>query len=365
MGNQKNLFLGVMSGTSLDGIDIILIKNPKKTISVIDSIYIPYKKAFKEKILKLSFSSSNELEESQELGIKHAELIAQNINKLLIKLNISSKNIKAIGYHGQTIRHRPEKGFSIQIGNAHLLAERTKINVVADFRNRDIVAGGEGAPLVPAFHNFYFASAYKKRIILNIGGISNITYLNKGNDIIGFDCGPGNILLDHWIYKNKKLNYDFEGKWAKTGKIIPSLKKLFLKEPYFIKKFPKSCGREMFNLDWIERHAIKSFKTEDVQRTLLELTVVSIGNCINNFCADVDEIYICGGGSENIFLVERLKQTINLPIKKTDELNLPSQSVEPAAFAWLASKAMAGEVNNSPDVTGAKGPKILGVIHFA
>ena len=365
MKDKKNLYLGVMSGTSLDGIDIILIEKSTKLIKVVGSIYAPYSKSFKEKIFKLSFSSLNELEESQTLAIEHAQLTAKHIKKLLNKLEISSNDISAIGYHGQTIRHRPEKGFSIQIGNAHSLVEKTNINVVSDFRNRDIAAGGQGAPLVPAFHDFYFASKYKKRVILNIGGISNITFLNHNKKTIGFDCGPGNILLDHWIYKNKNLSYDSNGSWARSGKLIPILIERFLQEEYFKKSLPKSCGREQFNLDWIYKHRVDSFKSEDIQRTLLELTALTITNAITKFCSNVDEIYICGGGSENNFLIERLSQMTKIQVQKTDELGLPSQLVESAAFAWLASKTMAKEQNNSPDITGSKGPRVLGITYYA
>lgn len=354
-----------MSGTSLDGIDIILIEKPSKLIKIIGSIFAPYSKSFKEKILKLSFSSSNELEDSQILAIEHAKLTAQYINKLLNKLQISSNDVAAIGYHGQTIRHRPEKGFSIQIGNAHFLVEKTNINVVTDFRNRDIAAGGEGAPLVPAFHDYYFASKYKNRVILNIGGISNITFLNQNKKTIGFDCGPGNILLDHWILKNKNLTYDSEGSWAKSGSLIPALIERFLQEDYFLRPPPKSCGREQFNLDWIYKHSVDSFRAEDIQRTLLEITALTITSSITKYCSNVDEIYICGGGSKNNFLIERLSQIIEMPIQNTNELGLPSQLVESAAFAWLASKTLAGEENNSPKITGSKGPRILGITYYA
>ena len=365
MKYKKNLYLGVMSGTSLDGIDIILIEKSLKLLKVVGSIYAPYSKSFKEKILKLSFSSLNELEESQNLAIEHAKLTAKYIHQLLKQLEISSSNIVAIGYHGQTIRHRPEKGFSVQIGNAHFLVENTNINVVTDFRNRDIAAGGEGAPLVPAFHEFYFASKNKKRVILNIGGISNITFLNHNKKTIGFDCGPGNILLDHWILKNKNLNYDCDGSWAKSGVVIPILLERFLQEDYFRKVPPKSCGREQFNLDWIYQHHIDSLNPADVQRTLLELTALTVTRSISMFCSNADEIYICGGGSENNFLIERLSQMNNITIKKTDELNLPAQLVESAAFAWLASKTLAREKNNSPEITGSKGFRVLGVTYYA
>ena len=362
MTNSK-ILIGTMSGTSLDGIDIALTKIHKNKISVLDFLHVNYPSRLKENILKLHFPEKNELEKSFLLSNELAILTGKGINRLLLKNNLSAKYIKGVGYHGQTIRHRPDKGYSSQIGNADLLSEITNLTVVSNFRNRDIAAKGEGAPLVPAFHKALFFSKLKNRVILNIGGISNITYLPKNGPIIGFDCGPGNILMDHWIKLNRNLNFDKNGNWAKKGQVIDGLLKYFLKDKFFNKLPPKSSGRDLFNLDWIKKNIKKSYSPEDIQRTLLELTAISIAKAIKKHCSKANEIYVCGGGAKNIFLIEILKNKTNLSIQTTGDLNLPEQQVEAVAFAWLANQTLNRKFNNSPDVTGAKGFRILGSIH--
>jgi anhydro-N-acetylmuramic acid kinase len=362
MLNSK-ILIGTMSGTSLDGIDIALTKIHKNKISVLDFLHINYSIKLKENILKLHFPEKNELEKSLLLSNELAILTGKGINRLLLKNSLSAKHIKGVGYHGQTIRHRPDKGYSNQIGNADLLSEITNLTVVSNFRNRDIAAKGQGAPLVPAFHKDLFFSKTINRVILNIGGISNITYLPLNGPIIGFDCGPGNILLDHWIKINHNLNFDKKGNWAKKGQVIDDLLKYFLKDKFFNKPPPKSTGRDVFNLDWIKKGIKKTYSPEDIQRTLIELTAISITDAIKKNCSGENEIYICGGGAKNVFLIEILKNKIKLSIKTTRDLNLPEQQVEAVAFAWLANKTLNKKFNNSPDVTGAKGFRILGSIH--
>jgi anhydro-N-acetylmuramic acid kinase len=364
MKNSKLIF-GVMSGTSLDGIDVVLSSVSNNEIKLIDFMHKPYPHSLANALLLAQKPSHNDLEISIELGLLHAKITALIINNMLKKLHIDSKDICCIGYHGQTIRHKPIKKFSVQIGNAHMLAEQTNIAVVSDFRNRDIVAGGQGAPLVPGFHHQVFSSPTKNRIIINIGGISNLTYLKINHKLIGFDCGPGNLLLDHWIQKNKNKKYDDQGKWASTGSIIPNLIKEFMKEPFFQKKLPKSTGRDLFNSDWLENFNLKSEAPEDVQRTLLELTALSIFLSIDKYCNEVDEIFICGGGSKNLFLKNRLEQLIKLKINDTEKLGISSQSVEAVAFCWLANECINSAANNSPEITGSSGLRILGVIHPA
>lgn len=362
MLNSK-ILIGIMSGTSLDGIDIALTKIHKNKISVLDFLHINYSTKIKENILKLHFPEKNELEKSLLLSNELAILTGKGINRLLLKNSLTAKHIKGVGYHGQTIRHSPDKGYSTQIGNADLLSEITNLTVVSNFRNRDIAAKGQGAPLVPAFHKDLFFSKIKNRVILNIGGISNITYLLTNGSIIGFDCGPGNILMDHWIKLNRNLNFDKNGNWSKKGQVIEELLKYFLKDKFFNKLPPKSTGRDLFNLDWIKKGIKKTYSPEDIQRTLIELTAISITDSIKKNCSGADEIYICGGGAKNDFLVEILKNKINLIIRGTSDLNLPEQQVESVAFAWLANQTLDKKFNNSPDVTGAKGFRILGSIH--
>ena len=362
MLNSK-ILIGTMSGTSLDGIDIALTKIHKNKISVLDFLHINYSTKLKENILKLHFPEENELEKSLLLSNELAILTGKGINRLLLKNSLSAKHIKGVGYHGQTIRHRPDKGYSNQIGNADLLSEITNLTVVSNFRNRDIAAKGQGAPLVPAFHKDLFFSKTKNRVILNIGGISNITYLPTNGPIIGFDCGPGNILLDHWIKINHNLDFDKKGNWAKKGQVIDGLLKYYLKDKFFNKLPPKSTGRDLFNLDWIKKGIKKTYSKEDIQRTLIELTAISITDAIKKNCSEANEIYICGGGAKNDFLVKILKNKTNLIIRGTSDLNLPEQQVESVAFAWLANQTLDKNFNNSPDVTGAKGFRILGSIH--
>ena len=362
MLNSK-ILIGTMSGTSLDGIDIALTKIHNKKISVLDFLHINYSTKLKKNILKLHFPEKNELEKSFLLSNELAILTGKSINRLLLKNSLSAKHIKGVGYHGQTIRHRPDKGYSYQIGNADLLSEITNLTVVSNFRNRDIAAKGQGAPLVPAFHKDLFFSKTKNRVILNIGGISNITYLPIDGPINGFDCGPGNILMDHWIKLNRNLNFDKNGNWAKKGQVIDDLLKYFLKDKFFNKPPPKSTGRDLFNLDWIKKGIKKTYSPEDIQRTLIELTAISIIDAIKKNCSGANEIYLCGGGAKNVYLLEILKNKINLSIKTTGDLNLPEQQVEAVAFAWLANLTLDKKFNNSPDVTGAKGFRILGSIH--
>jgi len=364
MENSK-LNFGVMSGTSLDGIDVVLIAVSNNQIKLIDFVHKPYPDSLAEALLLAQKPTFNDLEVSIELGLLHANITASIINNIRKKLNIDTKDVCCIGYHGQTIRHQPVKKFSIQIGNAHMLAEKTGIAVVADFRNRDIVAGGQGAPLVPSFHQKVFASQTKNRVIINIGGISNLTYLKTDHKLIGFDCGPGNLLLDYWIQKNQSKKYDDQGKWASTGKIISNLLAEFMKELFFRKKPPKSTGRDLFNSSWLESFNYKKENPEDIQRTLLELTAISINQSIERYCDEVDEIYICGGGSKNIFLKNRLEQLTGQKINDTEKLGIPSQSVEAVAFGWLASESINNVPNNSPSITGSSGKRILGITHPA
>ena len=363
--NNSSLLFGVMSGTSLDGIDIVLINQNSKTLKIIEFIQIPYKMSIKKEFLSLHTEQHSDLERSIHLSLFHAKITANGIKNILKKYKLHTKDIKCIGYHGQTIRHYPQSGYSIQLGNANLLAELTNITVVSDFRNRDIVAGGQGAPLVPAFHNEFFFKKNKNRIIINIGGISNITCLPANKKIIGFDCGPGNILLDIWVKIQRNKNFDNQGRWAKSGKLIEDLLLNFQKDPFFKKRPPKSTGRELFNIDWLNKFDIKNYPPEDIQRTLLELTAVTINVSIKKFCSSTNEIYICGGGSKNKFLIERLEAVTGVNIDTTDKLNIPSQQVEAIAFAWLAKKCIQKQSNNSPTITGSSGSKILGAIHYS
>jgi anhydro-N-acetylmuramic acid kinase len=358
-------YIGIMSGTSLDGVDVTLISSQEKQFKLISNHFSPYPEPIKQQLLVLHQPQQNELENSAIIGNKLAQLYADAVNALLNQSQVSPQQVKAIGCHGQTIRHRPELGFTLQIGNNALLAELTGITVVGDFRSRDIAAGGQGAPLVPAFHLAAFGSNQKTRAIVNIGGIANITYLPKTGEVIGFDSGPGNMLLDYWVKLKLGLDYDANGNWAATGEVIQSFLERMLADPYFALPPPKSTGRDLFNEDWLNEHLIlnPNCRPQDVARTLVELTAYSINLAIILHCPNVDEIYLCGGGAHNQLLSNTLeKMLINIPVSNTNALGIDIDWVEAAAFAWLAQQTIDHKPANLPSVTGAEGLRILGAI---
>jgi anhydro-N-acetylmuramic acid kinase len=372
---MTQLFIGVMSGTSLDGIDVALCSFNEKTIDrsacqTLATHFLAYPAEIKTALLALHTPSKNELETSILLGNKLALMTADAVKSLLTKAKIPANNIAAIGYHGQTIRHRPELGFTLQIGNNALLAELTNISVVGDFRSRDIAAGGQGAPLVPAFHQAIFGSKDKNRAIVNIGGIANITYLGKNGSVLGFDTGPGNMLLDSWAKLRLGKDYDANGDWAATGVVLNSLLSGMLAEPYFALNPPKSTGRDLFNDYWFNNHWQKQhllhphLRSEDVARTLVALTAHTIHDAIAQDCENVDEVYLCGGGAHNSLLVNTLKEMMGDRLfAKTDALDVGIDWVEAIAFAWLAKQTIENKPSNLPAVTGAKGLRVLGAIY--
>lgn len=355
-----------MSGTSLDGVDAALADFSALPPRLEQTFFIPYDASLCDQILILHQSGDNELHQAATLSNKLSQLYARAVNSLLKNSCLEPQSIVAIGCHGQTIRHCPESGnnYTIQLVNAALLAELTDITVVADFRSRDIAAGGQGAPLVPAFHQAIFNTACGNRAIVNIGGISNVTYLEQNKPVIGFDCGPGNLLMDAWCLRHTGNRYDKNGVWAASGKIIPALLEKFLSFQFFSLLPPKSTGRDMFNLNWLESHLLGKEQPEDVQATLVQLTTIAIANSIFEHCANTQDIYICGGGARNNTLISQLKQA--LPGKKielTDELGIDADWVEAFAFAWLAQQTMMGVPSNLPAVTGARENRILGAIY--
>lgn len=368
----SELFIGLMSGTSLDGVDAVLVDFSKNHFKLIAHQFLPYSSALRLEILALQQPNYNELEQSHLISNKITLLYTQAITDIISKSKYKAQDISAIGCHGQTIRHRPELGFTIQIMNAALLAENTGINVVHDFRSRDIAAGGQGAPLVPGFHQALFAHPQNNRVILNIGGIANITYLPSVGEIIGFDSGPGNMLMDAWAEQHIGTSYDANGDWASTGSVNQRLLTSLLAESFFKISPPKSTGRDLFNLQWLALilSALPSdLKPQDIQRTLLELTALSIANAVRKHCKDTDELFVCGGGVLNCTLMERIKALLApTPVKLTSELKLGQQLdpqlVEASAFAWLAYQTMQRQTSNIISVTGAKFARILGSITY-
>lgn len=353
-----------MSGTSLDGVDAVLTQFENDQCKVIKSTSLPYPEDLLADVLTLHESSDAELQLAALTGNRLARVYANAVNHLLGKAGITAQEIQAIGCHGQTIRHRPDLGYTLQIGNPALVAELASITVVADFRSRDIAAGGQGAPLVPAFHQAVFSHPELNRAIINIGGIANISYLPVGQDATGFDTGPGNVLMDAWVQQHLGKSFDEAGDWAATGEVIEPLLNKLLAHPFFAEEPPKSTGRDLFNLVWLHTYLDSNFNSADVQRTLLEFTARSIVSAVLHHCSKAHEIYLCGGGAYNDCLVYRLRQLLH-PVKigTTDELGIRVKWVEAAAFAWLARQCMHKKPGNLASVTGAAGPRILGAIY--
>jgi anhydro-N-acetylmuramic acid kinase len=359
-------FIGLMSGTSLDGVDAILADSTGGQFRMAAHHFLPYDEGLRLQLLGLHESRAGELHDAAMMGNRLARLYAKAVTELLRNTGVKPSAVRAVGCHGQTVRHRPELGYTIQLGNSALLAELTGIEVISDFRSRDIAAGGQGAPLVPAFHRAVFSHPQKHRVIVNIGGIANITDLAPGKKILGFDTGPGNILLDAWIQRHLGRPYDEHGKWASSGQVIHSLLQTLLAFEFFARQPPKSTGRDTFNLDWLTRHLRGGEQPEDVQATLLTLTATSIAQSIRRQGNEPVEVYLCGGGAHNRALVEVLKSELpGIPLAATDELGVGADWVESCAFAWLAQRCVTGLPGNLAEVTGARGERILGAIYPA
>lgn len=361
------LYIGVMSGTSLDGLDIALIDQGQRP-HLLATLYRPMPEQLRSDLLALCTPGDDELARAAIAEQSWVELAAAGINELLQQQNLSAKQIRAIGSHGQTVRHEPLRGFTIQIGNPALLAELTGICVIGDFRRRDVAAGGQGAPLVPAFHQTLFGHSHKHVAVLNIGGFSNLSLLSPGQEVLGFDSGPGNVLLDAWIQYCQGLAFDRNGAWASSGKVNAELLKRLLSDPFFATQGPKSTGRELFNLDWLLGHlqALPTLPSEDVQATLVELTARSVIGALRSAQAHTDVLLVCGGGAHNTCLMKRLSEMlIGTEVSSTASAGVDPDWVEAMAFAWLAHCALEGIAGNRPSVTGAKGLRVLGAIYPA
>jgi len=359
------LYIGLMSGTSLDGLDIALIEQEQNT-RLLASHYLPMPDDLREELLALCAPGDNELARAALAEQQWSKLAAQGVAELLSKQALSAQDIRAIGSHGQTVRHEPAQGFTIQIGNPALLAELTGISVVCDFRRRDVAAGGQGAPLVPAFHQALFADDKSRRAVVNIGGFSNLTVLD--NPVRGFDCGPGNALMDAWTMRHLGQRFDKDGAWAAQGKVQQALLNAMLADPFFNHYGPKSTGRERFNLPWLEQHlaALPAFKPRDVQTTLLAFTTRCISDALQFVQPDNEELLVCGGGAHNRQLLLHLSMQLpNTIVASTEDYGVPPDWVEAMAFAWLAHCCLGGIPANRPSVTGARGLRVLGAIYPA
>jgi anhydro-N-acetylmuramic acid kinase len=370
---QDGYYIGLMSGTSMDAVDAAVVNITANQITTLATYAEPLSPELRQQLLALLQPGENELMRMGQLDNQVAELFASTTQKLLQQAQIQSSQIRAIGSHGQTIRHYPAAPlqFSLQIGNPNIIAERTGITTVADFRRRDMAVGGQGAPLVPAFHQQIFHTAKHDRIILNIGGIANVTILPKDvvQPVIGFDTGPGNCLLDSYIQQHfPHLTYDANGEWAATGKIIPTLLQAMLQETYLQQQLPKSTGRELFNLTWLSQH-IANIKAAaapaDIQATLLEYTAQTIVQAIAPYATSDTEVLVCGGGSHNAVLLARLTELAPaLIIKTTAAYGINPDFVEAIAFAWMAHATLSHQTANLPVVTGADKAVILGGVYF-
>ena len=356
-----------MSGTSLDGIDAALVDFSTGHAQLLDFYYQAYAAELKLKIQSISLADQPILlRDYGQLDSQLGLLFAQAVTKLLANNQLASNAIKAIGSHGQTVYHAPEGnyGFSLQIGNPNHIAELTGITTITDFRRRDIVLGGQGAPLVPAFHQAMFADDKQTRVIVNIGGIANISILDKGQ-VFGFDTGPGNALLDGWCQLHTGQDYDKNGAWAACGKIHHALLSALLSDDYFQLAPPKSTGKEYFSFAWLNK-TLKDFSSlspEDVQASLCALTVESISQSISSYAPDSELTLVCGGGAHNTCLMQGLAEKLDHPLQSTLTFGIHPDHVEAMAFAWLARQTLNQQAGNLPQVTGATKAAILGGIY--
>lgn len=364
-------YLGLMSGTSADAVDLVLVNFAADKVHLIATHSSPLPFDIRQKIHSLATPSDNEIDRSCELDQQLGTLFADCALQLLDKSQINPKQIIAIGSHGQTIRHRPpgsvEHPFTLQIGDPNKIAEHTGITTVADFRRRDMAAGGHGAPLVPAFHQAMFSSQTCDRCVVNIGGMANITWLPAAGKTLGFDTGPGNVLMDAWALRHIGKNYDANGDWAASGNPNNKLLASLLAHPFFQKAPPKSTGRELFNLDWLNSHIDSAtLAPADIQATLLALTAHSITHDIKQLSQLPCEVFVCGGGAYNLRLMQELKHLLpKAKVASTAELGIAPEWIEAMAFAWLAKQTMNRHHGNLSAVTGAKREVILGGVYFA
>ncbi len=360
-------FIGLMSGTSLDGVDAVLVSFDGDHMACLAAHHLVFDETIRAEALALHRTGDNELHRAALLANRLAGIYAEAVAALKVSHGGTPiETLRAIGCHGQTVRHAPDQGYTLQLNNPALLAELTGIDVVADFRSRDIAAAGQGAPLVPAFHEAMFRVPTTHRVILNIGGIANLTDLAPGRPTIGFDCGPGNMLLDAWAQQHLGRPFDENGRWSRQGTAILALLDRLRRHPFLAAPPPKSCGREQFTLGWLTSQLAGDERPEDVQATLIAFTASTIVEAIRRHCGSPNELYVCGGGARNGALMEALAERLpDCRTATTDSLGLPVDQVEAAAFAWLAWRTVHRQPGNLPAVTGARGPRILGALYPA
>ena len=379
---MNDLYIGLMSGTSLDGADGVLVDFSGQHVQVISAASQPFPSEVRAELLALNTPSHNELHRAALAGNQLAVAYAQVVEQLLeqaLRQGVLRTQVVAIGAHGQTVRHQPmpdqlDAAYTIQLNNPARLAELTRMDVVADFRSRDVAAGGQGAPLVPAFHQSVFGSASNQVAVLNLGGIANLSVIaptqlaTTSTSVLGFDCGPGNALMDAWAHHHTGQMFDEGGAWAATGQLIAPLLAHFLNEPYFAKSPPKSTGRDLFSLAWLAEK-LRPFadeKPQDIQHSLTEFTAKACAACVESYAKESKVLIVCGGGAFNQHLMERLQASLPwLVVQSSSEHGMPPLQVEAAAFAWLARQTIQRRPGNLASVTGAAGSRVLGAIYPA
>ena len=365
---MKDIYIGLMSGTSIDKVDVVAVQFGEKRINLLGSHFEEIPNKIKKEILELVSVENIHTVDFSKTDFKVAELFALAINNLLKKLSLSHNQIKAIGSHGQTIKHSPheKEPFSLQIGNPELIKDLTQIKTISNFRKADIDAGGQGAPLAPLFHKEIFRSKGNGAAVINIGGIANVTFLNfKDRKVFGYDIGPGNCLMDAWIRESKNLDFDNEGLWAQRGNYIPELLDLMLKDTFFIQAYPKSTGPDYFNLQWLREKVLSLSsvpKKEDIQASLLELTSELIHLELRKCLDSISKIYVCGGGIHNLFLIRTIEKKIGKHILSSLELGVDPDLMEAICFAWLAKERLINNRFDLSEITGSKGQILLGEI---
>ena len=380
---MPGLYIGLMSGTSLDGVDGVLAKlaEPGEAPAqprVLASAHIPMPQALRQEFLTLNSAGADELHRAALAANALVCLYTEVVEQLLASSGVKPAQVQAIGAHGQTVRHQPQAfdgiGYTVQLNQAALLAERCGITVVADFRSRDLAAGGQGAPLVPPFHLAVFGDAQESRAVLNIGGISNLTLLpagaaqSDGAGLLGFDCGPGNALMDAWCERHTGAAYDDQGQWAAQGQLDAGLLAAMQQEPFFGLKPPKSTGRDLFNTAWLGQHlaAFPACASVDVQATLTALTAWACAQALSAASAHYRRLVVCGGGARNVFLMQGLSALLpSVKVSSTQDWGFAPSDVEALAFAWLAQQALQAKPASVAAVTGARGARILGAIYRA
>lgn len=364
---MSEYYIGLMSGTSIDAIDAVLVDFQRDDPLVAAHVH-PIPAVLQQRLHRVIEQQQASLAEISQCDTALGECFAHAVNALLAEANVAAEQIIAIGSHGQTIWHAPRDEFpsSWQIGDPNVITARTGITTIADWRRHDVACGGQGAPLTPVFHAAYFGMAEDNRGVLNIGGISNLTVIPAGSQLAqyGFDCGPGNTLMDAWIRLHRQCDFDANGEWARSGTVQEALLTAMLADPYFSQQPPKSTGREYFNLQWLQSFSVDACAAADVQATLCALTVTTITHALRQYCSSPATIILCGGGVDNTFLFECLQQLgEGYNFIRSDALGISSAWLEAIAFAWFAKQRLARQPLDLTNITGSTSPVLLGGIY--